>query len=287
MTTALTATGPMGNANTATTITASAGNATALQAITSGSSQRITSVFLKRRTGSGNVDLTQDNGTTWATQAITASWARYSIAEVVSTNPTVGIRLVTSGDAVDVALFQHETSALTRVLTSPIPTFSLATTRAADNYTFLLSTIPALASEYSVYVRFAVPNPATNAVSPVALTDGTANEQSKFADFAGAAPRLIVVDGGSGVGSIVGTVTPVANTLLSIAGRFKLNDCAMSQNGGTVGADTSVTMPTVTETRFGGVGTNAVASNTMRLTKLVIVTDRGWNDATLVTKSAA
>jgi hypothetical protein len=46
-------------------------------------------------------------------------------------------------------------------------------------------------------------------------------------------------------------------------------------------------MPTVTETRYGGTGANTVAANIFYITKMVIVTDRGWNDATLVAKSSA
>lgn len=285
MAAAFTATGPGGFANTASTLTASAANQTALQAITSGSALRITSVLLKRRTGTGNVDITQDNGTTWATVAVTSSWARYSIAEVTSANPTVGIRLATSGDAVDVALFQNEVSAVARSPTSPIPTYSATATRAADNYTALLSTISALGSEYSLYVRFATPTPASNANAAVALTDGTANEQAKFAINA-VALRLVIIDGGSTLANIVGS-TVAGNTFMSAAGRVKLNDCALSTNGAAVGTDTAVTLPTVTEVRFGGTGANGAAINSWRIAKLVIVTDRGWNDATLVTKSAA
>jgi hypothetical protein len=285
MTTALTATGPFGYVNNATTCTATAANATALQSITNASSTKITTVFLKRRTGTGNVDLTQDNGTTWATVGITSSWARYGIAEATVLNPTIGIRLVTNGDAVDVAFWQCENTAVARAATSPYPTFAVTQTRAADNYVFLLSAIPTLAAEYSLYMRFAHPTMVGVTQSPVALTDGTANEQSKFAVSSGTL-RLSVIDGGSSLASIVGSA-PVANTLFSAAGRFKLNDCAQSQNGGAVTTDTTVTMPTVTEVRFGGSGTNAAATNVFRLTKLVIVTDRGWSDATLITKSAA
>jgi hypothetical protein len=139
LTTAKTATGPDGVANSATTCTATAANATALQAITSGSAARITGAWLRRRTGTGNVDLTQDNGSTWATQAITSSWAFYPIASVTSTNPTVGIRVVTSGDEVDVALFAHQVGAF---LGSSIPTLASTVTRAADNITLATSAFP-------------------------------------------------------------------------------------------------------------------------------------------------
>jgi hypothetical protein len=282
LTAALTATGPTGAPNNASTLTATAANATALQAITSTSAARITSAFIKRRTGSGNIDLTQDNGTTWTTVAATSAWKRLEVPIVTSANPTVGIRIVASGDAVDVAYFQHEVTALSMGASSPIPTFAATATRVADAFTFLLSQIPALGSEYSVYVRAQTPNIA-GARYIVCVTDGTANE------FAGLSfnttVRLGVTDGGSAVGVITGPAA-VANTSVSIAARFKLNDLAMSVSGAVVGVDTTATLPTVTETRYGNVGTNATTSQYHRIEKLVIVTDRGWSNAELVVKSA-
>jgi hypothetical protein len=133
MTTAQTATGADGGANSATTLTATAGNATALQAITSASSARITGCRIRRRTGSGTVELTQDNGTTWTPVTVTTSWTRVSIASVTSTNPTVGIRIVTSGDAVDVDYFQHEAQAF---LSADIPTTSATVTRLIETPRF-------------------------------------------------------------------------------------------------------------------------------------------------------
>jgi hypothetical protein len=133
MTTAQTATGADGVANSATTLTATAGNATALQAITSASSARITGCRIRRRTGSGTVELTQDNGTTWTPVTVTTSWTRVSIASVTSTNPTVGIRIVTSGDAVDVDYFQHEAQAF---LSADIPTTTATVTRLIETARF-------------------------------------------------------------------------------------------------------------------------------------------------------
>jgi hypothetical protein len=135
-TAALTATGPTGVANSSSTVTATSANATALQAIGGSGQPRITSVFLKRRTGSGNIDLTQDNGTTWVTQSVTSSWARYSLPAVSSATPTVGIRIATSGDAVDVAIFQHETipQVANGIPSSPLPTGSGTASRTADAY---------------------------------------------------------------------------------------------------------------------------------------------------------
>ena len=179
LTAVFTATGPTGTANTASTLTATAGNATALQLLTSTSQLRATAVFLKRRTGSGNIDLTQDNGTTWATQAITSAWKRYELASVTSANPTVGIRIVTSGDAVDVAIYQHETIPASNIVTSPNPTFVGTIVRAADNYSFLLSQIPSLGSEFSIYCRFQT-SLITNTRYAAVVTDGTTAELRGF-----------------------------------------------------------------------------------------------------------
>lgn len=103
VTTAKTSTGADGVANSATRVTASGANATILQAITLASSTVLMQVYIKRITGTGNVDLTVDGGTTWTT--ITPGSGVFSqvvISQAAVTNPSVGIRLVTSGDAVDV-----------------------------------------------------------------------------------------------------------------------------------------------------------------------------------------
>lgn len=134
MTCTKTATGADGVANSASTCTASAGNGTALQALVLASVQRAASISLKRRTGSGTVEVTMDNGATWcdATTALATAmangcqWLRYAqyaddwhdtamvcvagcgaMTQTIA-NPTVGIRLGTNADAVDVDFAQLE-----------------------------------------------------------------------------------------------------------------------------------------------------------------------------------
>ena len=77
-----------------------------------------------------------------------------------------------------------------------------------------------------------------------------------------------------------------ASTAVSLAARIKANDCAMSVGGAAVGTDVTVTLPTVTEVRFGGVGSNAVATASYELHKMIIVMP-SWNNATLVTKAGS
>jgi len=73
-------------------LTASAGNGTVIQSISGLSGSHTFSIYLKRDTGSGDVDLTIDNGSTWVTKTLTSSWQRFS---VTGTPSGVGVRIVT------------------------------------------------------------------------------------------------------------------------------------------------------------------------------------------------
>ena len=153
-TAAKTATGPDGVANSASTLTATGANGTALQTITSVSAARVSSAFVKRRTGTGDIEMTQDNGATWAAVTVTAGWTRVEIASATVANPVVGFRIVTSGDEIDVALFDQEVGAF---ITSPIPTVASQVTRAADQTSLLTSAFgySATAGTFVANIRFA------------------------------------------------------------------------------------------------------------------------------------
>lgn len=123
-----------GSANSASSITATAGNGTILQAITATSAQRAQSVYVKRITGAGVVEMTMDNGSTWTAIAVTASWARVTIPAQTLANPTVGFRIVTSGDAVAIDVVQNEVAVgATPGPSSPIVTTSAAVQRERDD----------------------------------------------------------------------------------------------------------------------------------------------------------
>jgi len=94
-------TAPDGAANTAVRLTASDANGTVLQSITSASANRSYAVYIKRVTGTGDIDLTVDGGSTWTTVTLTASWQRFDIQQTSVTNPQVGVRIVTDTDAID------------------------------------------------------------------------------------------------------------------------------------------------------------------------------------------
>jgi len=123
--------GADGVAASASSLTASAGNATVLQAITSGSAARTMGAYVKRITGTGEIDITQDNGATWTSIPITGAYAFYTLPTATLANPTVGFRIVTNGDAIAVDFVSERTAAF---IADVIPTTTVTVTQAADSF---------------------------------------------------------------------------------------------------------------------------------------------------------
>jgi hypothetical protein len=132
-------------ANSASRITASAANGTCLQAVTSANTRHAQTAFVKRLVGSGTIQMTMDNGTTWTNVTVTAGWTRVSIPWQSLVNPTVGFRIVTNGDSIAVDFVQNE---WTMNYTSPIETGAAAVTRAMDSLSFPYTHAPQTASMY-------------------------------------------------------------------------------------------------------------------------------------------
>jgi hypothetical protein len=132
VTAAKTATGLDNVANSASRLTAAANDATLLQLLTAATGTRTTSVWIKRVSGSGTVSLTRNGGTGWTditSSLVTGTWVPVSLTSDVGANPTVGLKMGTSGDVIDVDCFQDENGAWR---TSPILTTTAAVTRNAD-----------------------------------------------------------------------------------------------------------------------------------------------------------
>lgn len=121
-------TGIDGVANAATSITATASGAVLIQPAVLASGSRTCSVYLKRLVGTGTVQLSLD-GATWSSVDITTTeWRRVVLSGTV-TNPTIGIKLLTSGDAVAMDFAQVEDGTFA---TMPILTTSATATRSLD-----------------------------------------------------------------------------------------------------------------------------------------------------------
>jgi hypothetical protein len=109
-------------------VAATAGNGTLLGSVSLLASPYTFSVWLKRKTGAGAVEITVD-GTTYVTAAVTGTWTRFSTTLTPSAGTkTPGIRLVTSGDAVYAWGAQLSDSAS---LDTYVPNYGAAPTAAA------------------------------------------------------------------------------------------------------------------------------------------------------------
>jgi hypothetical protein len=88
------------NAITADTIAASGANGTVLQSYTAVAVSYVFGVWLRRKTGTGDIQIAADNGT-YTTVTITNDWALYTVTQTPTAGTkSAGIRIVTSGDEV-------------------------------------------------------------------------------------------------------------------------------------------------------------------------------------------
>lgn len=85
---------------TAETLTASSANGTTLQSYTALAVSYTFGVWLKRKTGTGNIQIAADSGT-YTTVTITSDWALYTVTQTPAAGTiSAGVRIVTSGDEV-------------------------------------------------------------------------------------------------------------------------------------------------------------------------------------------
>ncbi|MFM7008689.1 MAG: hypothetical protein ACKO0Z_05065, partial [Betaproteobacteria bacterium] len=117
-----------GVANAASSLTASADGGTCIQTVTLASGSRTGSVYLKRITGTGNVQVSLD-GSTWSTVDLSNGLYNRIVLSGTVTNPVVGIRLATNGDAVAMDYGQVEDGAF---VTTPILTTTATATRSDE-----------------------------------------------------------------------------------------------------------------------------------------------------------
>ena len=267
-TAAYTATGIDGVANSASTVTASGANATVLQSITHASTARTLSMFLKRRTGTGTIQTTIDGGTTWVTRTLDGTWQRFETQATLA-NPNVGIRVVTSGDAVDVDFVQPEDGS---VATSPIATFAATATRAAD-----APVVPVVGVTEGVIVTEGLTYSFAAERTLASLDDGTAaNRIQSFirTDALG----MMQVDVATVNQAYADSGTYVLGTLRRQALGFKVNDFAISSGGASPNTDGAGTVPTVTQLSLGhfGAGTQPLMGG---LTRIRLFTKKPSNTA--------
>lgn len=249
-TTALNQTGIDGLSSTATLLTASSANATTLQTITQAATTSVFSVYLKRITGTGNVQLTND-GITFTTITLTTSWQRFNLAAASTLNPILGIKIVTSGDAVAIDGAQFEAGS---VPSSVILTTTTSVTRAVE--LAIVSSAPWLRQSIgSFQVETIINNasPGTNQVT-AELSDGTTNNRiGTYASNSSTALGLITLSGSSTFtnGSIA---TPSAGSIFKQSFRYTTGANNEGVNGAldAAGSAQAATVPTGITTLYLG-----------------------------------
>lgn len=137
-TAALTTTGISGEP--CSTLTATANDATCLQVTVSAGTVQTFQPYIRRRTGTGAVYITMDNGGTWTditSQINSTTYTRVYLHGVLA-NPTVGFKLATNTDAIDVC---HANTVKTTYVSPPLAVYGTAITMTAGN-TMVNVTLP-------------------------------------------------------------------------------------------------------------------------------------------------
>lgn len=120
--------------SSATTFTATSPGANIQNVAASTSGAALTNgIWIRRRTGSGGVNIVKADGTAFTAQAITSTWTLYVDNRTSAGSSSVGVQLVTTGDEVDIyaALITPGTLTASQILSEGgIPT---TTTAAASN----------------------------------------------------------------------------------------------------------------------------------------------------------
>lgn len=98
------ATGIDGGASAAASLTATAGNATILFTTVLGAAVRTFDARVRRKNGTGPINITGDNGSTWTVIVLTSAYQDFKFTTASAANPVVGFRIVTSADAIEVDL---------------------------------------------------------------------------------------------------------------------------------------------------------------------------------------
>lgn len=245
MTTALNAVGIDGTANSATTLTATGASATAVQTITLASQADNYSVFLKRVTGSGTINLclaaTACGTATACTVTSTTAFTRCTVTATVL-NPIVGIQIVTNGDAVIADFNQMEPGGFP---TSPCLTTNATCTRAADNIVgagLLLSLVQAPVTASGIVQTNSIPAAAVTGFSRAIGLSGT----STFADLNSNTSvqsfmNSTVLNATLGSGSFSGGVVKSGFSVQSGVGRSLVgNNGTLTTDANSVGANTQI-----------------------------------------------
>lgn len=233
------ATGLDGNANSASTLTATGANGTCLQTVTQGSAENTYSVWVKRKTGTGDIDITDNNGTNWTTLTglSSSSWTRHNITRTQA-NPVFGIRIVTSGDEVEVDVNQLEAGDKP---SSEIPTTAASATRAKDIRTAGVDWLNANAGV--MFKQAIIPYASAAEMTLWSIDDGSANDRLRLYMDAAENVNFETINSGDNNGASDGAAVIAVDTVFKAAGIYADDDVIGYVDGTASAVDSSAGIP--------------------------------------------
>ena len=234
--------GADGAASGATTLTATAASATITQNISHASQSRIFSAYMRRVSGTGQIQLTTNGGTNWQDVTLTTAFAPFNSGAQTVASGQVGIRMIASGDVIEVDFTQAE---IGPVPTSPIPTTSAAVSRAADSISASGALVSGLIgqTEGTIYAEVDVRN-FTQTDRPIIQLFLDSNNRILLEAFFFSPTFGVkgsVITSGSSVANITFAITN--SGIYKIALAYKQNDFAFFVNGTLRGTDTLGNLP--------------------------------------------
>lgn len=254
----------MRGTTTADKLTATAANGTHTQAIAATAVPYTFSVWLRRITGTGNIDISAD-GVTWVTVPVTTTLTRFETTLTLTAatyNP--GIRIVTSGDEVERDGADFEAGGYA---SSYIPTTTIAVTRSADNCSIAGSSFPLSQTEGTLvleveYAGTIIGAGSAQAAGTMLLGDGTANDRIRLgASNGGALSQMLVNDNGVQQANVTLAGSAI-NTVYKLGGVYAAGDFHHARDGVLSGSpDSAGALPTTTTLYFGGIA-NGLSTNT-------------------------
>lgn len=254
LTTAKTSTGIDGVGSSCTRCTASAGNGNAVQAITLASAAKTFSVWIKRVTGTGTVQISLDNFATNTDVTALINSVTFTLVQMTQTlaNPTVGIRLVTNADAIDVDIAQLEDGA--SFASTPIPTTVAAVSRNSDdlNYPSAGNT----GSSGTLYAEIAPYQVSVGTGGVLNLRTDVNNRLDISRTNVAATGRLSATDASVTQASMSTANSMTAGAVSKLAGSYAANSYSVCLNGGTVVNDSAGTIPAFTTIQIANVENN-------------------------------
>jgi hypothetical protein len=236
------AVGADGTASGACTLTATAASATITQNLSHASQSRIFSAVMRRVTGTGAIELTTNGGTNWTAVTLTTAFTQLACAAQTVASGQVGIRMIASGDVIQVDFTQGEVGP---VATSPIATTSGSITRNADQISASGALVSGLIgqTEGTLYAEVDVKQ-LVGAVAKTFVDIGIASNRI-FIGFTSLASNTIRLQIDTSDGSARADIRSAVSSagILKIAAAYKSADCALYVNGvsGTVTNNNSFT----------------------------------------------